>query len=205
MIGVIDYRTGNSQSVSYALAHLGIEHRLVQFPHQADDVDRYVLPGVGSAGVTMASLTDDGWVEHLEKKVVGDGELFLGICVGLQVLFTHSEEDDQECFGWLPGEVRHFDRSQVRVPHMGWNVVEARGSHPLAQAFAGDEHFYFVNSYFAVPDDPSCLAGETLYQQPFAAAVAKGNIMGTQFHTEKSAAAGLKVLRRFANLTREEV
>ncbi len=135
MIGIIDYRTGNSQSVAYALGHLGVPHKLVATPSECDDVDKYVLPGVGSAGVTMESLAHDGWVGHLTDKVVGEGVGFLGVCVGLQVLFEHSAEDDQECLGWIKGTVQQFDNTEVRVPHMGWNTVEVRGDHPLSTAF----------------------------------------------------------------------
>jgi len=200
VIGIIDYRTGNSQSVAYALGHLGVPHKLVTKPSECDDVDKYVLPGVGSAGVTMESLGDEGWVSHLTEKVVGEGVGFLGVCVGLQVLFEHSAEDDQECLGWLKGTVRQFDNTEVRVPHMGWNTVEVRGDHPLAQAFTPGGYYYFVNSYYAVPTEASTLLGVTTYGQPFAAAVAQGNIMATQFHTEKSARAGLQVLKAFCDL-----
>jgi glutamine amidotransferase len=200
VIGIIDYRTGNSQSVAYALGHLGVPHKLVAKPSECDDVDKYVLPGVGSAGVTMESRAHDGWVGHLTDKVVGEGVGFLGVCVGLQVLFEHSAEDDQECLGWIKGTVQQFDNTEVRVPHMGWNTVEVRGDHPLSTAFTPGGYYYFVNSYYAVPTDPAALVGVTTYGQPFAAAVAQGNIMATQFHTEKSARAGLQVLKAFCDL-----
>ena len=200
MIGIIDYRTGNSQSVAYALGHLGVPHKLVTKPSECDDVDKYVLPGVGSAGVTMESLGDEGWVSHLTEKVVGEGVGFLGVCVGLQVLFEHSAEDDQECLGWIKGTVQQFDNTEVRVPHMGWNTVEVRGEHPFGASFTPGGYYYFVNSYYAVPSDPAALVGVTTYGQPFAAAVAQGNIMATQFHTEKSARAGLQVLKAFCDL-----
>ncbi|WP_028045907.1 imidazole glycerol phosphate synthase subunit HisH [Cellulomonas sp. URHE0023] len=200
MIGIIDYRTGNSQSVAYALGHLGVPHKLVTKPSECDDIDKYVLPGVGSAGVTMESLAHDGWVGHLTDKVLGDGQGFLGVCVGLQVLFEHSAEDDQECLGWIKGTVQQFDNTEVRVPHMGWNTVDVRGEHPFAQSFTPGGYYYFVNSYYAVPTDSAALVGVTTYGQPFAAAVAQGNIMATQFHTEKSARAGLQVLKAFCDL-----
>lgn len=200
MIGIIDYRTGNSQSVAYALGHLGVPHKLVAKPSECDDVDKYVLPGVGSAGVTMESLADEGWVGHLTEKVLGEKQGFLGVCVGLQVLFEHSAEDDQECLGWIKGTVREFDNTEVRVPHMGWNTVEVRGEHPFARSFTPGGYYYFVNSFYAVPSDPDALVGVTTYGQPFAAAVAQDNIMATQFHTEKSARAGLQVLKAFCDL-----
>ena len=200
VIGIIDYRTGNSQSVSYALDHLDVPHVLVAKPSECDGVDKYILPGVGSAGVTMESLADEGWIGHLSEQVLGAGAGFLGVCVGLQVLFEHSAEDDVDCLGWLPGSVHEFDKTQVRVPHMGWNTVDVRGDHPFARAFTPGGYYYFVNSYYAVPTDDATLAGVTTYGQPFAAAVARGNIMATQFHTEKSARAGLQVLKAFCDL-----
>lgn len=201
MIGIIDYRTGNSQSISFALEHLGVPHALVTKPGECEDVDKYILPGVGAAGVTMESLAQEGWIEHLNEKILGDGQAFLGVCVGLQVLFEHSAEGDVECFGWLKGSVQEFDRSQVRVPHMGWNNVEVRGDHPFSRSFTPDGFYYFVNSFYAVPADDSTLVGVTTYGQEFAAAVAHRNIMATQFHTEKSARAGLQVLKSFCELS----
>ncbi|GEK23145.1 imidazole glycerol phosphate synthase subunit HisH [Cellulomonas xylanilytica] len=200
MIGIIDYRTGNSQSISYALEHLGVPHALVAKPGECDEVDRYILPGVGAAGVTMESLAQEGWIDHLNEKILGDGQPFLGVCVGLQVLFEHSAEGDVECLGWIKGSVHEFDRSQVRVPHMGWNNVEVRGDHPFSRSFTPDGYYYFVNSYFARPTDDVSLVGVTTYGQEFAAAVAHKNIMATQFHTEKSARAGLQVLKAFCDL-----
>jgi len=97
VIGIIDYRTGNSQSISYALEHLDVPHALVAKPGECDEVDKYILPGVGAAGVTMESLAHEGWIDHLTEKVLGDGQGFLGVCVGLQVLFEQSAEGDVEC------------------------------------------------------------------------------------------------------------
>ncbi|KQY22792.1 hypothetical protein ASD16_09220 [Cellulomonas sp. Root485] len=205
MIGIIDYRTGNSQSISYALEHLGVPHALVTKPGECDEVDKYILPGVGAAGVTMESLAQEGWIDHLTEKVLGDGQGFLGVCVGLQVLFEHSAEGDVECLGWLRGSVHEFDNSQVRVPHMGWNNVDVRGDHPFSRAFTPGGYYYFVNSFFARPTDDSTLVGVTTYGQEFAAAVAHKNIMATQFHTEKSARAGLQVLKSFCDLDIKDV
>ena len=205
MIGIIDYRTGNSQSISYALEHLGVPHALVTKPGECDEVVKYILPGVGAAGVTMESLAQEGWIDHLNEKILGDGQGFLGVCVGLQVLFEHSAEDDVECLGWIKGSVHEFDRSQVRVPHMGWNNVEVRGDHPFSRSFTPDGFYYFVNSYYARPTEDVSLVGVTTYGQQFAAAVAQKNIMATQFHTEKSARAGLQVLKSFCDLDMKDV
>ncbi len=202
---MINYRTGNAQSVLFALHHLGLDARRVATPEEADGVDRFVLPGVGAADVTMASLRERGWVEHLDDRVRGEGVPFLGVCVGLQVLFEHSSEGDVDCLGWLPGEVVEFGRDDLRVPHMGWNAVRRVSSHPFAQALPPAANFYFVNSYHAAPADPGDVAGVTAYGPEFASVVARGNVMATQFHIEKSGPVGLALLARFAGLTPAEL
>jgi glutamine amidotransferase len=200
MIGVISYRTGNAQSVLYALRRLGLAGRLVERPEQAHDADRLILPGVGSAGVTMASLAEQGWPEYLRERVVGDATPFLGVCVGLQVLFDHSEEEDATCLGFLPGRVVRFDAASVRVPQIGWNEVRRSGAHPFTAELPDPGHFYFVNSYHAVPDRSSDVAAVASYGVEFTAAVGHGPIMATQFHVEKSGPLGLSLLHRFATL-----
>jgi glutamine amidotransferase len=202
---VIDYRTGNSQSVAYALEALGIRHQVARFPTDVGDITHVILPGVGAAGPTMQYLAEDGWLDFLQERVIEQETPFLGVCVGLQVIFESSEEGDATCLGWLPGQVRSFDRNAVRVPHMGWNQVTPVAGHPFVADLPADGYFYFVNSYYAVPADASLLAGVADYNGPFAAIVARGNIMATQFHIEKSGPTGLALLRRFASLSREEV
>ena len=208
MIGVINYRTGNAQSVLFALHHLGLEARLVATPEEADSgeaVERLVLPGVGAADVTMASLTDRGWVEYLDARVRQQGLPFLGVCVGLQVLFEHSAEGDATCLGWLPGEVVEFRRDRLRVPHMGWNAVRPRSDHAFVRDMPAHANFYFVNSYHALPGNPADVAGVTEYGLEFASIVARDNVMATQFHVEKSGPAGLSLLSRFAHLPAQEL
>jgi glutamine amidotransferase len=201
MIGVISYRTGNAHSVGYAFDRLGVPNRLVERPDEAHDVERFVLPGVGSAGVTMGSLQEHCWPEFLHERVIDSGTPFLGVCVGLQVLFEHSEEDDAKCLGWLPGTVRRFPAGQVRVPQMGWNEVTRRSEHPFVAQLPEPGHFYFVNSYFAVPERAEDSAAVTTYGVEFTSVVARGNVMATQFHVEKSGPMGLGLLHRFATLS----
>jgi len=205
VIGVINYRTGNSQSVAFALNHLGLANRLVSEPDECTGVERFILPGVGSAGVTMTSLRQTGWDEYLAERVVREESPFLGICVGLQVLFEWSDEHDTECLGWLPGRVRELDRSGVRVPHMGWNVAHPASDHAFVADITPPSHYYFVNSFYAVPTNSSDVAGTTEYGVTFASIVARKNIMATQFHTEKSGPLGLRLLRRFATLAKDDL
>lgn len=202
--GVIDYRTGNSRSVARALDFLGVPNRMLRMPGDLTGVDRVVLPGVGSAGTTMGYLADAGWPPALES-LVAEGDMpFLGICVGLQVLYEASEEQDALCLGWLPGKVRSFGGG-VKVPQIGWNQVRAAGGgHPFTERLPDGGDFYFVNSYFAPPGGPE-VAATAGYGEEFAAVVAQRNIMATQFHCEKSGPAGLALLETFTSLTREEL
>jgi glutamine amidotransferase len=155
------------------------------------------LPGVGSAGATMQSLRDLGILSFLEETVLQRKTLFLGVCVGMQILFEHSQEEDADCLGWLRGEVVKFDSSKVRVPQMGWNEVQFDIHKPIK---AKTDYFYFVNSYYARPAGESAVWGIAEYDGPFVAAVCKDNIYGTQFHIEKSGEAGLALLKAFLSL-----
>ncbi|SRR5216683_483906 len=205
VVGVIDYQAGNSQSVVYALNFRGVPNRLLKTPDDLAGIDRIILPGVGSAGTTMDYLNGAGWPRALHSRVAEGGMPFLGICVGLQVLFESSAEQDARCLGWLPGTVRPFDPEQVRVPHTGWNQVRGCSAHPFVTALPDDGYFYFVNSYYAELGDAADAAATTGYGVEFVSVVARGNIMATQFHTEKSGALGLDLLERFATLPREEL
>lgn len=202
-IAVIDYHTGNSQSISYALDVLRIDHVIARSPEEAAVATHIILPGVGSAGTTMGYLREDGRLPFIQERVIVQRTPFLGICIGMQVLFEYSEEQDATCLGWLPGAVHAFDRSSVRVPHMGWNQVAITSSHPFIAGFPPNQYFYFVNSYYVAPANPDHGAGTTTYDGSFTSIVAKENIMATQFHIEKSGPIGLSLLNRFANLSRD--
>ena len=196
MIDVIDYRAGNAPSVRYALEHLGIPCRLVDTPEAVATAERLVLPGVGAARATLASLQDDGLDLALAARVA-DGVPFLGICIGLQVLFDHSEEGDTACLGWVPGAVRRFP-DDLRVPQIGWNEVRFVREHPVTVELPPSGHFYFVNSYFCSPADDADVLGVTDYGFEFCSVIARRNVVATQFHAEKSGALGLALLRGFA-------
>ena len=202
MIAVVDYRAGNAPSVLYALEHLGLPARSVDSAAEIASAERIILPGVGAARATIDSLVEQDLVRALSDRVRGDGVPFLGICIGLQVLFDHSEEGDTDCLGWVPGRVRRFPETG-RVPQIGWNRVRFTRDHPLAprgeNGDAPDEgHFYFVNSYYCLPADPADALGITDYTVEFCSVVARDNIVATQFHAEKSGPLGLSLLRAFS-------
>lgn len=199
MIAVIDYKAGNGPSVKNALDYLGIEAELTAVPERVAAADGIILPGVGSADATMESLKELGLLPVLNQRVLLDKVPFLGICVGMQVLFEYSEEGDTDCLGWIPGKVVRF-KEGVRIPQMGYNTVVFRGEHPLIQKSPEEDYFYFVNSYHAEPELVSDMAGMTEYGKEFCSLVCRENIMGAQFHMEKSGPAGLALLKRYAEL-----
>jgi imidazole glycerol-phosphate synthase subunit HisH len=197
MIDVIDYRAGNAPSVIYALERLGLPCELVAKPEEIAASERLVLPGVGAAAATLASLRESDLLDPLAERVERDRVPFLGICIGLQVLFEHSEEGDTACLGWLPGRIRRF-ADGLRVPQIGWNEVRITRSHPVTADLPDQGHFYFVNSFYADPADPAHVLGRTQYGVEFASVVGRDNVVATQFHAEKSGALGLRLLADFA-------
>jgi glutamine amidotransferase len=197
VIDVIDYRAGNSPSVVYALEKIGLPCRLVGKPEEVLASQRLILPGVGAARATLESLDESGLTAPLAERVQRERIPFLGICIGLQVLFEHSEEDDTAGLGWLRGNVRRFPDTG-RVPQIGWNEVSATRSHPLWDGIPERGYFYFVNSYYAVPSDPDSVVGTTDYGLEFCSVVGRDNIAATQFHAEKSGPLGLRILANFA-------
>lgn len=197
MIGVIDYRAGNAPSVMYALDRLGLDARLVAVPADLDDVDRVILPGVGAALATIASLSESQLLDPLRKRVLDDRVPFLGICIGMQVLFERSEEGPADCLGWLPGTVQRFPDTN-RVPQIGWNAVRFTRTHPVTAHLPESTYCYFVNSYYAVPTNSEDVLGTTDYGVEFCSVVARDNVIATQFHAEKSGELGLRILSGFA-------
>jgi glutamine amidotransferase len=197
MIGVVDYRAGNAPSVLYALERLELPATRVVDAADLDAVDRVILPGVGAAAATIASLEESSLVAALTRRVVDDGVPFLGICIGLQVLFERSEEGPAECLGWVPGAVRRFPDTD-RVPQIGWNEVRITRPHPLVAGWPEHPYCYFVNSFHAVPAAAGAVLATTEYSVPFCSMVATANIAATQFHAEKSGEIGLAVLANFA-------
>ena len=197
MIVVIDYKAGNLYNVGNALKYLKADFVFSGDPAVVSRADKVILPGVGSARAAMDSLAEQGLVQVVRRLRVP----FLGICLGLQLLFEVSEEDNTQCLGLLPGAVRRFNSSQVKVPHIGWNQVRSvGGSSPppsiLLKGIPEESFFYFVHSYFA-PVVNQFTLGETEYGNWFGSVVVQDHFYGLQFHPERSGEIGLKVLQNF--------
>jgi imidazole glycerol-phosphate synthase subunit HisH len=196
MIAVIDYGAGNLRSVINAINRIGYKAEITNDPALILKAKAVFFPGVGAAGDTMTSLKQQGLVETIHKLVAEDRPLF-GICIGLQVLFSGTEEGGwHQCLNVLPGKVRRLPAG-LKIPHMGWNQVNQKISHPLFKGIPDGSNFYFVHSYYADPQDKSIIAAETNYGISFCSAVARGNLVATQFHPEKSGELGLIVYENF--------
>lgn len=192
MLTIVDYGSGNLRSVQKAFEKLGTPAAITSEPATVADADRLVLPGVGAFGDAMRELTARGLVEPIIAHLQADRP-FLGICMGLQLLFETGFEGGRHAgLGVLPGEVVRFELATgLKVPHMGWNAVTWQGN---SRPGADGEHFYFVHAYHARPTDTSVVAATADYGGPFCAAIRRGRLFATQFHPEKSQAAGLRLL-----------
>ena len=204
-IAVIDYGMGNLRSVSKAIEHVApnAQVRVTDDPSIVRSAERVVFPGQGAMPDCMRELRARGLYEAVID--AARDKPFLGICIGLQMLFEHSEEGDTPGLSVLPGRVQRFAHAladaqgqKLKVPHMGWNEVEQRIDHPLWQGIAQNSRFYFVHSYYPNPGIPGLTAAISRYPAEFACAAARDNLFAVQFHPEKSAAAGLKLLANFA-------
>jgi len=214
-IAIIDYQMGNLRSVQKAIEHAGGSATITSDPKLILAADKVILPGVGAFGDCMAELQTRGLLEAI-RDFVSTERPFLGICLGLQILFDFGHEGGRQAgLGIIPGEVVRFERPQeVKVPHMGWNTVSAptsgesavgnnRESSLKVDLLAGvseDRHFYFVHSFYAVPKNSSDIWLEADYGGKFCAAIRRGNLYATQFHPEKSQSNGLRLLKNFIEL-----
>ncbi len=207
LIAVVDYGMGNLRSVDKALEHVAHSGQEVRITSSAEDIasaDRVVFPGQGAARDCMRELKQRGLIEPVMQ--AANEKPFLGICMGLQVLMLHSEENNGvDCMGLFQGEVRFFGNElnkdasteQLKIPHMGWNNVTQTISHPLWHGIKQGSRFYFVHSYYVDPENEAIVAGETTYDIVFTSAIAYDNVFAVQFHPEKSAADGLQMLKNF--------
>lgn len=200
MIAIIDYGMGNLFSVEKAFAKLGAEVIVTSSPEMILRADKVVLPGVGAFGDCMSNLISYGLVDVIHE-VIRRGTPFLGICLGLQLLFEGSEEDPNvEGLGVFPGMVRKIVAPALKIPHMGWNNLEFVGENSLFTTMNSKTYVYFVHSYHAVPEDASLITAVVEYGGRVTAAVGRGNVQAVQFHPEKSGTVGLAMLANFKEM-----
>lgn len=201
MVVVVDYGMGNLRSVQKGFEKIGAVAVISRDPDEVARADRLVLPGVGAFPECMKNLGRFDLIEPVVE-FVKSGRPFLGICLGLQLLFDESEEFGlHKGLGLIPGTVKAFDRNMgLKIPHMGWNQVRFAKKSPIFEGIEDESFFYFVHSYYVVPTDDSSIAGETEYGIRFTCAISDGNIFAVQFHPEKSQQIGLRILQNFAAL-----
>jgi glutamine amidotransferase len=195
MIGIIDYGLGNLTSVKNALDKLNVPNFISDDPGKLKNSTGLILPGVGAAGTGMRNLKAKKLDQFLIRQIQNN-KPFLGTCLGMQLLFDFSEEDQTTCLGILPGKVRKFD-GKLKVPQIGWNTVRTIGKSKIMKNIKNNSYYYFVNSFYCIPTDKNAIAGETEYGVTFASVIEKDNIFATQFHSEKSGDTGLKFLKNF--------
>lgn len=204
-VAIVDYGMGNLRSVAKAIEHVAPRSRVIvtSDPEAVREAQRVVVPGQGAMPDCMRELEQRGLRQPVAQ--AASEKPFLGICIGLQMLFAHSEEGDIAGLGLLPGTVRRFpheamrggDGGRLKVPHMGWNEVKQAAPHPMWEGIAEGSRFYFVHSYYVEAGNPEMIGGSTDYGLPFTSAIAHANIFAVQFHPEKSAQAGLTLLGNF--------
>ncbi len=204
MIAIVDYKAGNLTSVARALKRLGHSAVITANPDDIRHADRIIFPGVGRAGTSMQILNKSGLSDAI-RSAVQNGSPLLGICLGTQIIFEYSKEDDTECIGLLPGSAvpfcldTHKDSigHSLKVPHMGWNSCSISTEHPVLKNVPPDSEFYFVHSFYPQPTDKSIIIATTRYGIEFPSIVGTANIIATQFHPEKSGEPGLQILADF--------
>jgi glutamine amidotransferase len=202
MIAIINYNAGNITSVARALQNIGQEFVITDDTKKLDASSHVIFPGVGAAGEAMAYLREkklDIWL----KTWLSTGKPLMGICLGTQIVLDYSEENDTNCIGLVTGSTKRFpdkltsSDQALKIPHMGWNSVTFRRSHPVFQNISPDSEFYFVHSYYPAPSDNATVLGTTDYGMNFCSVLAKENLVAMQFHPEKSGRPGLQILRNF--------
>jgi len=204
LIAIVDCGLGNMGSIRNMLRKVGARVTISNTPEELSVAEKIVLPGVGSFDEGMARLEAAGFRDTLERMVMGDKVPILGICLGMQLFTRSSAEGTRKGFGWLPARTEPFRRECLpmggRIPHMGWNTVTVRKDSVLFESDSGEQRFYFLHSYHVVCEDSDDVLTFTEYGYPFASAVLRGNILGAQFHPEKSHRFGMEFLRRFVEV-----
>lgn len=198
MIGIVDYEAGNLRSVETAMKHLGVDFFISRDPSELLKAERMIFPGVGEAKSSMEVLKRTG-LDAAVKEFAASGKAMLGICLGCQIFFEHSEERDTDCLGIIPGRVKEFESDTgLKVPHMGWNQVRHDNRHPVFEGIKENSSFYFVHSFYPSAESGYEI-GNTEYGITFTSAASKDNVVATQFHPEKSGEIGLRLIKNFIN------
>jgi glutamine amidotransferase len=204
MIGIIDYGSGNVQAIATIYKKLNINYLIISDSSNLKKADKLVLPGVGAFDATMGQLINSGIKQELNKLVLQEKIPILGICVGLQVMGYGSEEGILPGLGWIPGKVKKFDESKIKIkpklPHMGWNVIKDVKTHPLFKGIDSDFGFYFVHSFYFECESKKNILATSNYGIEFTSSIYAGHIFGTQFHPEKSHSNGVQLFKNFAEL-----
>ena len=200
MLVIVDYKAGNLRSVQRACSEVGIKAVISGDPEVIRRAGKLIFPGVGAAGPAMKSLSEDG-IDEAIKEVFLKGTPILGICLGLQVSLDFSEENQTETLSLVAGRVKkfRFDQKELKIPHMGWNSIRLIKSHPVLSQIEPDDEFYFVHSYYSLPENEESVYALTEYEHEFASIIAKDNFIATQFHPEKSGRVGLRLLNNFSD------
>ena len=205
MIAIIDYKAGNLTSVKRALDSISRESVITSSYDQIMAAERVIFPGVGAAGKAIKDLKANR-LDIALKEAVEAKKPVLGICLGTQIILESSQENDTECLGLVKGQVVKFpdnlrgpEGRKLKVPHMGWNSVKLKKSHPVFEGIDPDSEFYFVHSYYPAPESPDMVLGETFYGITFTSVIVSDNLVAMQFHPEKSGRPGLRILENFCN------
>lgn len=199
MITIVDYEAGNITSVKRALDYLGIPSKISPDPNDIINAERVIFPGVGHAASAMKILQQRG-LDTALKQAFSIGIPILGICLGTQIILSHSEEGNTSCLGLIEGECPKFsfENRSLKIPHIGWNSILLQKPHPVLNSLMPNDEFYFVHSYYPKPSDKDSIIAICEYGISFCAVIAKANLIATQFHPEKSGPAGLKILSAFS-------
>ncbi|MDA9256945.1 imidazole glycerol phosphate synthase subunit HisH [Pseudomonadales bacterium] len=206
-ISIVNYGCGNIGSVVNMLKHIGVGTEVISTPDEVRIADKIILPGVGKWDAGASSLMNSGVLVALEERVLVDKIPFLGICLGMQLLLSASEEGNLPGLGWISGKVKSFsfpkpangDR-RLAVPHMGWNSVTVQQNSTLTESLTANSKFYFVHSYYAVPDNSENIIIQANYGHDFTCGIRKENIYGLQFHPEKSHKHGMDIMKSFSSI-----
>jgi imidazole glycerol-phosphate synthase subunit HisH len=199
MIAIMDYSAGNLTSVKRALDYLGIESKITPDPNEIRSAERIIFPGVGHATSAMETLRSRG-LDRALKEAFSAGIPILGICLGTQIILSHSDEGDTKCLDIIEGNCPRFDLkdTSLKIPHMGWDAINPVRTHPFLEGIESGEEFYFVHSYYPQPYKDEAIIATCDYEIEFPVVIAKANLVATQFHPEKSGPPGLRLLTNFA-------